>query len=600
MRKLTTLTGAPIGGVSEVLSSVSRRAPTRAVVFLPLILTTALIAGCDSGTLVTGTASGDDIYELELDNEIGPLDDGNSESEPLAYIPGDYEIDSDGVIVEEPQIGAALPARAIRKQEGAWTRVFNWPVSPIHMAMMPDNTVLTYGTNPDAQNATAFTFDKWMRWRGKGANSHETAPTGIETNLFCSAQSVMPDGNVLISGGDGNQVDDQTLKNDGIDATTFFDYRSNILTNGPSMVFPRWYPTLLTLPDGRQLVLGGREYRNKTASGATEVSIPPVPEVFDPSSGQWQVLPGATNQAFFNRVWYYPRSWVRHNGNVVIADHKQDRLVELSVDDGGSLTNLGRFPGSFGAPNSPAAMFQPGKILFVSTNKRAEVLDINGDQVSVERTSPTTIARKHANATILANGEVFLSGGIATGAATNSGDFPGEIWNPDSGEWSLTAKARKARLYHSTAMLMPNGRVLVAGGGPPGPVINMNAEIFIPPYLFNANGRFATRPLINTVGDIDYGNQFNATVTSETPISKVSFVRAGSVTHSYDMGQRYMELDFDQTGNTLDITAPANPNVAPPGLYMLFVFNQAGVPAHAKLILLGEGQDMISLADPGF
>ena len=66
------------------------------------------------------------------------------------------------------------------------------------------------------------------------------------------------------------------------------------------------------------------------------------------------------------------------------------------------------------------------------------------------------------------------------------------------------------------------------------------------------------------------------------------------------MGQRYMELEFNQNDSTLDITAPANSNIAPPGLYMLFVFNQAGVPSHAELIMLGEGRDLISLADPGF
>ncbi|MEM7260046.1 MAG: galactose oxidase-like domain-containing protein, partial [Pseudomonadota bacterium] len=91
---------------------------------------------------------------------------------------------------------------------------------------------------------------------------------------------------------------------------------------------------------------------------------------------------------------------------------------------------------------------------------------------------------------------------------------------------------------------------------------------------------------------------FNAIVSSDMPISKVSFVRAGSVTHSFDQGQRYMELPFEQSGDSLDITAPANANLAPPGLYMLFVFNDNGVPSEARLVMLGNGLTTPPTADP--
>lgn len=359
------------------------------------------------------------------------------------------------------------------------------------------------------------------------------------------------------------------------------------------MNFARWYPTLVTLADGRQLVIGGRKFRNNSPAAATDnITIPPVPEIYDPQTERWSLLSGAADQSFYNRVWYYPRSWLRHDGNVIVADPQSDKLFQISVNGSGSLTELGEFRGSFGGVNSPAAMFAPGKILFVARNKRAEVLDISGDRITVERTTPSNLSRNWADATVLANGEVFLSGGIYTGAANNSGDYPGEIWNPDTGEWTLTAKAAKARLYHSTTMLLPNGRVLAAGGGPPGPVINMNAEVFMPPYLFDENGALAQRPAITQLGQVDYGIDFNANVSSETPISKVSFIRAGSVTHSFDQGQRYMELAYQQNGNLLTITAPDNANLAPPGLYMLFVFNRSGVPSQARLVMMGSNQSV--------
>ncbi len=559
-------------------------------------LLAVLLAGCEgSVNLTEGEDEISDVFILELNEETGPIDDGLSADEPVFHFAGDYEVDASGVITNEPAIGAALDADPVRKQEGAWTSVFNWPVSPIHMALLPDDTVLTYGTNPDAQNATAFTFDKWFRWRGTDSDSHETSPTGIETNLFCSAQSVLPDGKLLVSGGDGNQVDNQTLKNDGIDATTIFDYQTNLLFDGPTMHFPRWYPTLLTLADGRQLALGGRKFRNNSPAALTDnISIPPVPEVYDPETGQWSLLAGAANQALFNRIWYYPRAWLRHNGKVVVADIGQDRLFELSADGRGTLTELGEFRGSFGGVNSPAAMFEPGRILFVSRNKRAEILDISGDDATLALTASSLHSRSWADATVLANGEVFLSGGIETGATTNSGDYPGEIWNPDTGQWTLTAKAAKARLYHSTAILLPNGRVLTAGGGPPGPVVNMNAEVFIPPYLFDENGALAQRPSITTMAAPDYASEFFVRVGSDDPISKVSFIRSGSATHSFDQSQRYMELAFEQNGDTLTVVGPDNPNIAPPGLYMLFVFDQQGVPSHAKLAMLGGDQTLLT------
>ena len=552
----------------------------------------ALLAGCDGSVKLTDGDEVDDevsdIFILELDSEVGPIDDGLSPDEPVFHFEGDFTVDANGVTTSEPALGAALAPNPERKREGAWTSVFNWPVSPIHMALLPDSTVLTYGTNPDAQRATGFTLDKWFPSRGTGIDSHETSPTGIETNLFCSAQSILSDGNVLISGGDGNTINDETLKNDGVDATTIFDYQTNLIFDGPTMHFARWYPTLLTLADGRQLALGGRAFRNNSPLALNDdISIPPVPEVFDPETGLWSLLAGATDQALFNRSWYYPRAWLRHNGNVVMADIGQDRLYELSANGRGSLTELGQFTGSFGGVNSPAAMFKPGQILFVARNKRAEVLDITGNSVTVEQTSPSVHSRDWADATVLANGEVFLSGGISIGASQNSGDYPGEIWNPDTGQWTLTAKAAKARLYHSTAILLPNGRVLTAGGGPPGPVVNMNGEIFIPPYLFDENGALAVQPAITEMDDPDYDSEFFLRVGSDDQISKVSFVRAGSATHSFDQSQRYMELAYRQTGDTLNITAPANRNIAPPGLYMLFVFNEHGVPSQAKLAMLG-------------
>jgi YD repeat-containing protein len=136
--------------------------------------------------------------------------------------------------------------------------------------------------------------------------------------------------------------------------------------------------------------------------------------------------------------------------------------------------------------------------------------------------------------------------------------------------------------------LLPDGSVLTGGGGAPGPVKNLNAEIYYPPYLYDGSGQPAARPSLVTAPrllQLHLNQQFTATVGSGAPISRVTLLREGSVTHSFDPGQRFLQLGFTQAGQTLTITLPGiDPNVVVPGYYMLFVFNQAGVPSVAKIV----------------
>ena len=155
--------------------------------------------------------------------------------------------------------------------------------------------------------------------------------------------------------------------------------------------------------------------------------------------------------------------------------------------------------------------------------------------------------------------------------------YAAAIWDPVTGQWTLGASAVKPRLYHSTALLLPDGSVLTAGGGAPGPVNNLNAEMYYPPYLYDVSGQPAARPsLVTAPGSVQLhlNQQFAATVGSAAPISRVTLVHAGAMTHTFDSGQRFLDLSFTQTGQALTITLPtANRNVVVPGYYMLFVFD---------------------------
>jgi len=118
-------------------------------------------------------------------------------------------------------------------------------------------------------------------------------------------------------------------------------------------------------------------------------------------------------------------------------------------------------------------------------------------------------------------------------------------------------------------------------------VKNLNAEIYYPPYLFGAGGQPAARPSLATAPallQLQVNQTFAVTMASSDPISRVTLLHSGAVTHTFDSNQRFLDLSFTQAGQTLTIALPTGANVVAPGYYMLFVFNPTGVPSVAKFI----------------
>jgi hypothetical protein len=201
--------------------------------------------------------------------------------------------------------------------------------------------------------------------------------------------------------------------------------------------------------------------------------------------------------------------------------------------------------------------------------------------------------RRHHTTTVLADGKVLVTGG------TSGPDFDpcgavhvAELWDPATGQWTEMAAQSFPRLYHSTALLLPDGRVFSGGTTAQNGILckthvpNITElEAYSPPYLFNTDGSPATRPNITSAPtDVTYGQVFPVGVAGITTISKVTLIRLPSVTHSFDQSQRLNYLEFRRTGTGLRVTAPANGNVCPPGHYMMFILNSAGVPSVAKII----------------
>jgi len=459
---------------------------------------------------------------------------------------------------------AAIPADASTK--GMWSPVVSWPLIAVHTALLPDGRLLTYGTKTNGQQTGFFSYDVWDPQSGLDGG-HLTLDNTSGTDIFCSSQTVLPDGSgVFIAGGD-NWTGSATT-NTGNNNSNLFSNASNALTRGPNMNRARWYSSSITLLNGDTYVQGG--------SGGQD-----FPEVRG-ADGNFRLLSSASTSAL---DWQYPRNFVAPDGRVFGFD-ASGRMYYVAPGGGGALTRTGQFSSANAGWFSSSAMFRPGRILqFGGNSNGAIVIDINGAAPVVTATQPMATQRQWANATLLADGKVVATNGSRIDNQLTDVNNSAEIWDPATGTWTVGASSVQARLYHSNAVLLPDATVLAVGGGAPGPVNNLNAELYFPPYLFTAGGQLAPRPAIDAAPTVlDIGKVFTMQVSGDKPVARVVMVKNGSTSHSFNMGQRFVELPFAANGGQLSVQAPARAADAPPGFYMLFALDAAGVPSEAKIV----------------
>jgi PKD repeat protein len=241
-----------------------------------------------------------------------------------------------------------------------------------------------------------------------------------------------------------------------------------------------------------------------------------------------------------------------------------------------------------------SVMYAPGKILIVGggdpPTNTAETIDLNTGG-AWQSTGSMAVARRQMTATVLPNGDVLALGGSSGTGFNNEARWAlaAESWNPSTGAWTTLASMATGRGYHSSAVLLPDGRVLMGGGGRCAGCVaqNLNAELFSPPYLFAADGTPAVRPTISSAPtSVAHGETFTVGTPSGAAVAKVSWVRLPSVTHSYNQNQGFNQLTFTTTTGGLRVTAPSDAYRAPPGHYMLFILDANGVPSVAKIVQL--------------
>jgi hypothetical protein len=471
----------------------------------------------------------------------------------------------------------AAPDSALKGEFGP---VVAWPLIPLHSVVLPDGRVFSYGTDAKGQQGAQFIYDVWTPSAGTGPSAHLTLPNTTSTDIFCSGQIVLPrSGEVLLTGGDKTMAG---TRNYSVRDVNFFDpVTSTLRASSQAMRSLRWYPSVLTTADGEVVVMGGRPdpiFSSLTSS--------PTPEVYNESTG-WRVLSGATSEgAYGMRNWSYPRAWQAPNGKVFIATAWGGTFFMDPTAKGSIKQTTLNLPA--GDVYLPSVSFAPGKVLSLRKNNAAMVVDFTGDTPTAKAVTGVGQDRYHAFATVMADGRVLVNGGSGTSNEAKNVAYTAMIWDPATSAWQPAATAVQMRLYHSVSLLLPDGRVLTGGGGAPGPQTNLNAEVYTPPYLFKQDGSgvLASRPSITSAPATSTWGAGVRLGTDAASISKVTLIKTGSATHTVDFDQRFLSLSFSGTGAALDVTMPASRKVAPPGFYMLFVFDAAGVPSVAKIIRL--------------
>jgi uncharacterized repeat protein (TIGR01451 family) len=455
-------------------------------------------------------------------------------------------------------------------QVGQWSAVQNWPIVAVHAHLLPSGDVLAwtdYTTNSGAQI--------WRR-----ATNTFTPKTYSPVSLFCSGHAFLEDGRLLVAGGIVGLSDDT-----GPRESTLFDATTDSWSAGGLMTTGRYYPTTTTLPDGRILVQGG------TTTCTT--CIADTPEIYDPATNSWTEMAAGARKAFK----YYPHTYVLPDGRILAAAQDDSAVITQALD---LNTQTWTTIDSRIIDGHSSVMYLPGKILKAGkataddqghpSVATAYTLDMNQPSPSWQPTASMQFPRSYLYLTVLPDGQVLATGGSTTTDKANfsTAVYEAELWSPTTGTWTTMSRSQTPRLYHSTAILLPDATVLVAGGGrqngrsQPDPKDQANAEIFSPPYLFKG-----PRPVISSApASLQYGTAFTVVTPDAARVASVSLIALGSATHAFNENQRFVPLTFTPGTGSITVQPPVSGNIAPPGPYMLFLVDTNGVPSIAAMVRL--------------
>jgi len=493
----------------------------------------------------------------------------------------------------DPTVLAIAPPTAddapVRATRGSFSAPTAWPVEAIHASLLADGRVVSHAsvsaTSPGDPSPAGPHGSTRVDVFDPATGTHTPFDHPTE-DIVGAAHARRSDGALLSLGGYAGSAAGSPI---GADQASAFGPPGSSWRPAAPMSRARYGAAAVTLGGGEVLALGG----------AHASAQPHAPELLQGEA--WCALTGVDTQPFLavgdpdlDRT--FPRVHLAPDGRVLLAGWDQ-RMVLIDPRGTGRI--------DFSANREPiqrawgtSTLLRGGEVLLtggvnhlgdptrLATSSTAHIA-LGGANPTASSGIPMLFPRADHDATILADGRLLVTGGGAqhTTSAGETSVRVAELYDPTTGRWDVAAQEGRARGEGSTALLLPDARVLVAGGDPQGPT----ASFYSPPYLFAPDGSPAARPAITSApGRVAYGETFGLNVSGPRPVARVTFVRLGSAARGVNNEQRFLDLAFtDAGGGALQVDAPLRGADAPPGSYMLFAIDSAGVPSTARIVGIG-------------
>ena len=517
--------------------------------------------------------------------------------------------------------------------------------SATHVALLPTNKIFIYGgssLDPDEFKHPTLPRAEMLDMNVQPWKTYLINCEPMACDLWCGGHTFLADGKLLFVGGTNYYPPPPDPFYGGLKEAYLFDPFSETWERLPDMQVGRWYPSLIRLADDRVLTLSGLDYRIPSEKPKTNIikilfelvakikeRIVRLQEVFDPTTKTWSrlktelglplyprlhLLPdgdvfysGMFNTHFFtpgrfpSARWNpHTEAWTQVGGrhweknreegiSVLLALRPPDYKPQILIAGGGTH-NLGRI--------IMALLHSIGKeswghffTRFTHVQNTVERIDLSEPDPHWKLSGKMHHPRIHANGVLLPDGKVLVVGGMSSYEQGHGSDMHGEdgsvlhaeMYDPSTNTWAMMAAQQKARLYHSTAILLPDGRVISMGSNPRSKMIERSIEIFSPPYLFCGE-----RPVVtNDPEQITYNQPFSITVEAAEEIRQVVLMRPEVLTHVTNTDQRLLELKFSiADSEKLEIEGPPTVAHMPRGYCLLFVLNHEGVPSIGKFLRL--------------
>jgi len=480
--------------------------------------------------------------------------------------------------------------------QGEWEIMpLSSPARAMHSVVLNDGRVLLVaGSGNDTDLFAAGTFKTAIY-------DPQTATfTEVDTpaDLFCAGHVQLSDGRVLVMGGNLDYPDAAgTHGYEGLPDSYIFDPATNTYSRINDLHEGHWYPSATILGNGDVISLGGLK---EDSSGSVAV------EYYNSAQQRWQEL-WETNQTW--SFWgLYPTMILLQDGRLfytgshVFGDNIPGSGAAIYDYAANTITPVPGLREPNRRDQSMSVLLPPAQDQRVmiagggNINTNPEPLRYT-DIIDLKETNPTYVPGPDLPLARLATGEleredqgkmyvslVILPDGTVLetgGALYNRSDpvFGASIYDPVSNAYTPVAADPLPRGYHSSAMLLPDGRVMAFGDNPADGSYELRVTIYSPPYMFAG-----PRPVIESVASTEWSYGTTQEITVDSEVVKASLIRPAAVTHSSDPNQRYVDLPMTVDGNTIGLNLTSNPNLAPPGWYMLFVVSPNGVPSVAKWV----------------